>query len=161
MEGSRPATATDLPRVVELARALRDELAAQRGGASWLAHDARAEPLADTYAALLRRADTYTVVGTYTDAIVGFGVVVVDDTSQPPHGRITELFVEADAREVGVGEAMLDALVSRCRDAGCDGIDTTALPGHRAAKNFFETSGFTARLLVMHRRLDAEQGAGE
>ena len=28
-----------------------------------------------------------------------------------------------------------------------------ALPGHRATKNFFEGQHFTARALVMHRRL--------
>jgi hypothetical protein len=37
---------------------------------------------------------------------------------------------------------------------GCSGVDATALPGNRATKNFFEESGFTARLLVMHHRLD-------
>jgi hypothetical protein len=36
---------------------------------------------------------------------------------------------------------------------GCLGVDSTALPGARETKNFFEESGFTARLLVMHRRL--------
>ena len=33
---------------------------------------------------------------------------------------------------------------------GCVGIDAFALPGHRAAKNFFEEQGFTARAIVMH-----------
>jgi hypothetical protein len=32
------------------------------------------------------------------------------------------------------------------------GIDAFALPGMRETKNFFEGSGFTARLLVMHRQ---------
>ena len=34
----------------------------------------------------------------------------------------------------------------------CVGIDALVLPGHRAAKNFFEESGFTARALVMHHK---------
>ncbi len=38
------------------------------------------------------------------------------------------------------------------------GVDTLALPGHRAAKNFFEESGFTARALVMHRALNRFEG---
>jgi hypothetical protein len=45
---------------------------------------------------------------------------------------------------------MLDELVGFCRAAGCAGVDAFALPGHRAAKNFFESAGFTARALVMH-----------
>jgi ribosomal protein S18 acetylase RimI-like enzyme len=68
--------------------------------------------------------------------------------------------VEPEAREVAVGEAIADRLVAFCRDARCTGIDAYALPGNRAAKNFFETHGFTARLLVMHRRLDGEPPQG-
>ena len=32
-------------------------------------------------------------------------------------------------------------------------MDATALPGHRAAKNFFEEQGFVARSLTMYRGL--------
>jgi hypothetical protein len=53
---------------------------------------------------------------------------------------------------------MAEALVAFCTARGCVGIDALALPGHRAAKNFFEESGFTARALVMHRPL---AGGGE
>ena len=38
--------------------------------------------------------------------------------------------------------------------ADVSGVDATALPGHRQAKNFFERAGFTARLLVMHHAVD-------
>ncbi|MGH9181071.1 MAG: hypothetical protein ACRDY5_05080 [Acidimicrobiales bacterium] len=41
-------------------------------------------------------------------------------------------------------------------DRRCAGIDAVALPGQRATKNFFEGNGFTARLIVMHRRLGAD-----
>ena len=63
---------------------------------------------------------------------------------------IGELFVEREARAVGVGESIVELLVAFCTDAGCIGIDAAALPGARQAKNFFERSGFTARALVMH-----------
>jgi hypothetical protein len=56
---------------------------------------------------------------------------------------------------------MAGELVAFCAGRGCVGIDALALPGHRAAKNFFEESGFTARAIVMHRSLngrDGEQG---
>ncbi len=57
--------------------------------------------------------------------------------------------MEPDARSVGVGEAMADLVVAWFEEEGCAG----ALPWpyrSRATKNFFEESGFTARLLVMH-----------
>ena len=63
---------------------------------------------------------------------------------------IDDIFVEDEARGVGVGEAMMADLVAWCTEQGCVGIDAMALPGHRATKNFFEESGFTARKLVMH-----------
>jgi GNAT superfamily N-acetyltransferase len=65
-------------------------------------------------------------------------------------GVIDDIFVEDEARGVGVGEAMMADLVAWCTEQGCVGIDAMALPGHRATKNFFEESGFTARKLVMH-----------
>ena len=69
-----------------------------------------------------------------------------------PHGReVRRLYVEEGARSVGVGEAMIAELVAFASRAGCIGVDALALPGARAAKNFFEESGFTARIIVMHR----------
>jgi GNAT superfamily N-acetyltransferase len=155
VESSRPASAEDIPRVVELAVLMRAELAAMRGGALWLERDAWPEPLEDAYDALLARDDALLLLGTLDDVPVAFGAVVVEQLRSGARlGVITDLFVEPEAREVGVGEVLVDAIVVHCRSASCVGIDATALPGHRAAKNFFETHGFTARSLAMHRRLD-------
>ena len=155
VEASRPATAADIPRVVELARLARAELTAMRGGSLWVARDAWPEPLDESYGALLTRDDALLVVGTIDDTVLGYGAVVVESLRSGAHlGLVTDLFVEEEARAVGIGEAMADALVAHCREHGCVGIDAAALPGHRATKNFFEAHGFTARALVMHRRLD-------
>jgi GNAT superfamily N-acetyltransferase len=155
VESSRPATAEDIPRVVELAELMRAELGAMRGGALWLERDAWPEPLTDTYDALLARDDSLLLVGSIDDAVLAFGAVVVEQLRSGARlGVVTDLFVEAEAREVGIGEVLVEALVAHCRAAGCIGVDATALPGHRAAKNFFETHGFTARALAMHKRLE-------
>jgi ribosomal protein S18 acetylase RimI-like enzyme len=155
VEASRAATAADIPRVVELARLARAELTAMRGGALWVAREAWPEPLDESYRALLARDDALLVVGTIDDVVLGYGAVLVETLRSGAHlGLVTDLFVEEQARAVGVGEAMADALVEHCRAHGCVGIDASALPGHRATKNFFETHGFTARALLMHRRLD-------
>jgi ribosomal protein S18 acetylase RimI-like enzyme len=158
VEGSRPATVDDLPRIVELARLLRDELVPMKGGSLWSNREALAEPLDHAYTQLLDRDDALVVVGTVDETVVGFGVVTLEALrSSETLGVISDLFVEPDARAVGVGESMADALVSFCVSRGCAGIDTLALPGHRAAKNFFEESGFTARAIVMHRSLAARE----
>ncbi len=155
MESSRPATAADIPRVVELAHLMRAELSVMRGGELWEVREAWPEPLEDAYDALLTRDEALLVVGTIDDVVVGHGAVVVELLRSGARlGVVTDLYVEPEAREVGVGEAMADALVAHCDGRRCIGIDAPALPGHRAAKNFFEAHGFTARALVMHRRLD-------
>jgi GNAT superfamily N-acetyltransferase len=63
------------------------------------------------------------------------------------------LYVDTPAREVGVGEILLEAVATWAVDNGAIGLDVRVLPGMRQAKNFLEGTGFAARLLVMHRRL--------
>ncbi len=147
----RDAVAGDGPRIVELAEQLHAALRAQRGGALWSVTLAPAPPLEEHYAALIDRADTAVLVGTIDHQVVGYGtarVTVLRDGRRL--GVVDEVYVEPAAREVSVGEVLLDALCAWCAARGCDGIDAVALPGDRAAKNFFEAHGFTARLLTMH-----------
>jgi GNAT superfamily N-acetyltransferase len=153
-EASRDAIEADVARIVELARLMRSELHAMKGGAAWLDREAWPEPLDDAYANLLDDDDVCVVVGTIDDVVVGFGVAVVELLRSGARlGVITDLFVEPDARAVGVGECMADRIVERCTGLGCTAMDALALPGHREAKNFFERNGFTARALTMHRDL--------
>ena len=98
------------------------------------------------------------VVGTLEDAVLGYATGRVEVLRDGRYlGVIDDLFVEPDARAVGVGEAMMDCLLDWFGRRGCAGVDSTALPGARETKNFFEESGFTARLLIMHHRMEAEQ----
>ena len=55
---------------------------------------------------------------------------------------------------MGLGRLLLDAVGGLAGGRGCRGVDGTALPGDREAKNFYESAGFKARLLTMHRALD-------
>jgi GNAT superfamily N-acetyltransferase len=154
VEAVRPAAAGDLPRIVELARLMRQELSAMKGGGLWVGREARSEPLEGSYTALLDDDESHVVVATLDGAVVGFGVATIEILRSGERlGVIGDLFVEPEARAVGVGEVLADDLVAFCEARGCVGIDALALPGHRAAKNFFEESGFTARAIVMHRPL--------
>jgi len=154
VEPARAADPVDLPELVKLARDLRAEMSDQRGGALWTTREARPEPHEETLASLLGRDDAYVVVGTIDRSIVGFGTVEIETLRDGTRlGVIGDLFVEREARAVGVGESIAELIISFCAGAGCVGIDAYALPGARAAKNFFERSGFTARALVMHHKL--------
>jgi GNAT superfamily N-acetyltransferase len=154
LEAARRATVEDLDAVLLLAAELREELVPMRGGSLWSRTAAYPEPLAESFLSLIESDDACVLVGTIDDVIVGFGactVAVLRDGSRL--GEVTELFVTPDARAVSVGEGLLRELVEWCRTQHCVGIDAFALPGHRAAKNFFETAHFTARALVMHHDL--------
>ena len=155
MEAVRAATPDDLPVLAALAGALRAELTPMRGGRIWSVREARPGRPDETYAALLRDPSACVVVGTLDDVVVGFGVATVEPLADGSRlGVVGELFVDEEARAVGVGEAVLESLVAFCVREGCVGVDAFALPGHRAAKNFFEESGFTARAIVMHHALE-------
>jgi GNAT superfamily N-acetyltransferase len=152
VESARRATAADLPRVDELSLMARAELGAQeRGGVVFVNREARAEPSA----ALLEDPGRIVVVGAFDDTVVGFGTGRIEPLRNGTVlGVNDDLYVEPEARGVGVGEAMMGELLAWFRARECVGVDAFALPGMRATKNFFETFGFTARLLVVHHRLD-------
>jgi GNAT superfamily N-acetyltransferase len=157
VEAVRAATPEDLPAIVGLVEALRAELTPMRGGRIWAVREARPGPPDETYGALLTDPAACVVVGTLDDVVVGLGVATIESLADGRLlGVVSELFVDAEARAVGVGEAMLEALVAFCTREGCVGVDAFALPGHRAAKNFFEESGFTARAIVMHHAFESD-----
>ncbi len=66
---------------------------------------------------------------------------------------VTDLYTEPGARELGLGEITMQALVDWCTERGCFGVDSLALPGDRHTKNFFESFGLVARALIVHRAL--------
>jgi GNAT superfamily N-acetyltransferase len=152
MEGARPAGAADLTRLELLSRQARQELRPARGGAVFLASPAgNSRPELSAALADPRRG---VWSGTIDGVVVGYAAAHDEELADGTRlGVIDDLFVEPEARGVGVGEALMDQILEWCTARGCGGVDAMALPGSRATKNFFEESGFTARLLVMHRRL--------
>lgn len=154
MEGCRAATPDDLPTVVELAQALRAEIEPIRGGPLWARREALPPPLDDGYARLLADPDVCFLVGTIDDVVVGFAVGLTEHLHDgAPLGVIRDLYVEPEARSIGVGEELANHLVAFFAEQGCVGVDAWALPGHRMTKNFFEDQGFVSRGIVVHRRL--------
>ncbi|HEX2062985.1 MAG TPA: GNAT family N-acetyltransferase [Acidimicrobiales bacterium] len=144
----------------DLARLCRKALAEladqERGGAIFVAREARAEPVDESLGQAVLDPGCHVVVGTVDDVVVGFGAGCTEQLRNGQLlGLIDEIYVDPEARAVGVGEAMMAELLEWFRQCGCAGVDATALPGLRHTKNFFEASGFSARLLVMHHRMEA------
>lgn len=154
-EAARRAEADDVPRIAELARAAQAEMQPLRGGPLFVTREARAEPLEGGFAAELGDTDHHAVfAGTIDGVVLGYAAVRVETLrSGEMLGVLTDLYVEAEARAVGIGEALMEQVLAWCAERGAVAVDAFALPGDRDTKNFFETSGFTARLLVMHHKL--------
>ncbi len=151
MEAARPATAADVDRIAELFRLAISELEPTRGGRVFAVREARAEPVETELRAALIDDRRGLWAGTIDDVVIGYAATHMEDLRDGYRlGVVDDLFVEPGARGVGVGEALMTELLRWGEAQSCSGLDATALPGNRATKNFFEGSGFTARLLVMH-----------
>jgi GNAT superfamily N-acetyltransferase len=151
-EATRDATEGDVDEVAALCRRAASELDAERGGRIAVLTGALAEPLEEALLGRIVSTEALVTVGTLDGALVGTAVahvVGLQDGGCVAH--VDVLYVEPDARSVGVGESLLGRVLGWALEQGCGGVDAPALPGMRDSKNFFERAGFVARLLVMHR----------
>ena len=57
------------------------------------------------------------------------------------------------ARELGLGDALLETLVKFAVTRGCTAVEGSALPGDRLTKNLYERAGITARKITVWRSL--------
>jgi len=153
-ESARPATLDDVPTLVDLATAAIEEKRTQKGGELWARRERRPDPLDVSLAAALAADDQQVLVGLLDDTIIGFGAAHIEVLADEGRlGVVDEVYVDPGARALGVGEVVMNELVGWCREQGCFGVDSLALPGDRATKNFFESFGLVARAIVVHRRL--------
>jgi GNAT superfamily N-acetyltransferase len=149
----RPAIEDDLPRIVELYGPAEVEQVGLRE--PWGLADGLADPHWETLKGVLADPDSQLVVGLIDDYVVGFAYGVIEDLLPQAGGErigvVKMIYVEDDARAVGVGEVMLDGLMRWFRTHGLSRFDAIVSPGHRLAKNFFEAAGFKARRITMYR----------
>lgn len=151
-EAARPARPEDLPTLAILHRTATRELADQRGGEMWARQHARhVDPEAELD---LGDPDQLVLSGTIDDVVVGYARVVAEPLADGGElAVLTDIYVEEAARAIGIGEALLDAAIGWAKERGAVGIDSLALPGMRASKNFFEAAGMVARAIVVHKDL--------
>lgn len=149
---SRLARPEDLAVLEQLYRLLEKEMTELHP--MWPRADGLPEPLPEALAALLDDPDTVVVIGEIDGYPFGFLAARIEELLPQANGErvgsIRLVFVEEDAREVGVGEAMREHALDLLRQRGLGRFDAHVLPGHRLVKNFFEAGGFSARSIVMH-----------
>ena len=122
---------------------------------TWPLADGLPAPVDEALAGLLAAVDWEVVVGHLDGVPVGF-LAWRDEAMLPQAegarlGSVRFIFTEPAARAVGVGEAMMTLFFEEARRRGINRFDAHVSPGHREAKNFFESNGFKARSIVMHR----------
>jgi GNAT superfamily N-acetyltransferase len=154
METARPARDDDIPACLELLAWALAEARSVRGGPALVGNSTPAEVLARWTDAAPASAVVY--VGEFQHAVVGLAAATLARRPHAPDlsGRIECCYVEKEARGVGVGTALMDSIVAWCSQRDCRDVDALALPGDRLSKQRFEGAGFTARLLVLNRRLN-------
>jgi GNAT superfamily N-acetyltransferase len=91
-------------------------------------------------------------VATIDDVVVGY--LHLDVSADASTATVRQVYVQPEARELGLGDALLETAMHHARAAGCTALEAVALPGDRDTKNLYERAGVTARLLVMRRTLD-------
>lgn len=150
----REATRDDVGGLIALYERLEDEMTALKP--VWPLIDGLPQPTAD---AITQRIDD-PAWHCYLAALDGVpvGLLFSRDEDMLPQakgrriGSIRYIYTDADAREVGVGEALIGRFLGDARGRGITMFDAHVSPGHRMAKNFFEANGFKARSIVMNRR---------
>ncbi len=154
---ARRATTDDLADLGGLFRASVADVRGQRGGGALLAREAP-EGTTLSRAAIERAlgdAERLVVVGVIDGAAVGGCLAVLETLVDASLlARIEWLYVDSGARSVGLGEEMTSFVAEWGRARGAVALDAFALVGDREVKNFLESGGFTARLIVMRRALD-------
>lgn len=153
---ARPASTDDIPALVALYRGLEAEMTPLSH--LWPLADGLPEPIDEAFRAVVGDPNTVAVIGEIDGVALGFCVAMVETLHPQADGRqigaIRLIFVDHPAREVGVGEAMLQAVLAELRSRGIGTFDAHVLPGHRLVKNFFEAGGFKARSIIMSRYED-------
>ncbi len=147
IENVRVATVHDITELVRLEATARGSVVGQRGGDERLAE--LAELGADGFADELSDNRTRVLVSTIDDVIVGYATVSIAGSV----ARIGAIFVEAAARELGLGELLLADIIAWATVSDADFIEAVALPGDRETKNMYERFGVKARALIVSKPL--------
>jgi GNAT superfamily N-acetyltransferase len=119
----------------------------------WPKADGLEHPIVDSLADCIVGDDVVVLIGEIDSVGFGFMIGFVEPLLERVGeviGAVRYVFTHLEAREVGVGEAMLDQMLDELRTRGIVRFDAHVLPGHRLVKNFFESGGFSARSIVMH-----------
>lgn len=149
---AREADNGDLDVLESLYRSLEKEMSGLH--TMWPVADGLEEPVIESFRQALDDHDTIVIVGEAEGYPFGFLMARVERLLAQADGELVGsirlIYVDQEAREVAIGEEMRELALRLLRERGITKFDAHVLPGHRLAKNFFESGGFSARSIIMH-----------
>ena len=160
---ARPATQDDADSLVALYRDLESEMVALKP--VWALVDGLPTPVDAAVKERLDDDSWHVYLGEIDGSVVGFLMGRDEPLLPQAEGRrvasIRFVYTVPEARQVGVGEALIDRFLAEAAERGITMYDAHVSPGQRHTKNFFESHGFKARSIVMHRGRAPEDEGGE
>jgi GNAT superfamily N-acetyltransferase len=146
----RRATSSDVGPLRVLEAEARASLIEARGGRRWLQEHTL---IGERWPEQLDAGPVFVAEFDLDDGAPGLvvGYLVLDFNL--PIATVEQVYVMPDARELGYGDALLEAATAAAVEAGAHIIEGTALPGDRETKNLYERAGITARLIIVSRPL--------
>ena len=88
--------------------------------------------------------------------VAGFGTTIMASLTvhiDSTVASIEHVYVVPDSREVGLGDALIQTLLSELRTRGVQSVEAQALPGDRGMKNLFERHGLIAQTILVGKSL--------
>ena len=154
LENARTAQADDFKDLERLALQAEQELVQKRGGLTLSLQNPNYGDAKSFFESAFNNSSVEVFVGTIDEVIVGFGMIELGKLEDgTAHASIKALYVEEEARSIGVGEAMMEEMLIYANSYKAEAVDAVALPGDRATKNFFETHGLVARAIIVQKAL--------
>lgn len=93
-----------------------------------------------------------------TSFVAGFGETTLGSVtvgeSSARRWHIAHVYVEPEAREVGIGDALIQHVLAVLRQMNAEWISASALPGDRSMKNLFERHGLVAQTITVGKSLN-------
>jgi len=147
---SRPASSQDLEVLVILECEARNSLNEFRG-ADRLASDV--PEIGSRWLEELNNDAVFVLVGGIDSVVMGYLVARMFAKSVNQIATIEQVFVTHDARNLGVGDALVSSALAWAQQQKLTALDALALPGDRETKNLYERSGLVARLITATKKL--------
>jgi GNAT superfamily N-acetyltransferase len=143
---TRRASESDCEILELLESEARANLDHFRGG---IRHGDEFELVGEKWARVISDSSITTFVAGVDEMVMGYLVAKLGQTKSGNIATIEQVFVTKDARNIGIGDALISATISWAKAESLAALDGFALPGDRETKNLFERSGLVARLITV------------